>query len=97
MWLSKGDYIIQDYYNQVDFIDKASNSIDDSFDLIISRAGKYIVDDEIEKRTTVRIKGGEKMKIPKYIDEALRPIFYKLYKGYNGEKYYSPHKINQQE
>ena len=31
------------------------------------------------------------------LDEDLRPIFYKLYKGYNGEKYYSPHKINQQE
>lgn len=37
------------------------------------------------------------MKIPKYIDEDLRPVFYKLYKSYNGEKYYSPHKINQQE
>lgn len=31
------------------------------------------------------------------LDEDLCPIFYKLYKGYNGEKYYSPHKINQQE
>lgn len=40
---------MQDYYNQVDFIDKVSNPIDDSFDLIISRAGKHIVDDEIEK------------------------------------------------
>lgn len=27
------------------------------------------------------------MKIPKYIDEDLRPVFYKLYKSYNGEKY----------
>lgn len=31
------------------------------------------------------------------LDEDLRPIFYKLYKGYNGEKYYSPHKTHKQE
>lgn len=31
------------------------------------------------------------------LDDDLRPIFYKLYKGYNIRTCYSPHKTNQQE
>lgn len=36
-------------------------------------------------------------KILTQLEEDLYPIFHKLYKGYNGEKYYSPHKTHKQE
>lgn len=53
-----------------------------------------ILNDYIHMVSTMYANTGSKEleKLLAQLDEDLHPVFYKLYKGYNGEKYYSPYK-----